>query len=120
METNEFTFAHDAGHGWLRVPHTMLMQLKIEWAISEYSYAETTPLGDVFWLEEDCDAGLFIEAYRARFACLPFIRHRGDGDNSPVRNMRRVHQIVSIPFANRMQLMADLRAKGDAACAVAA
>ena len=53
METNEFTFAHDTAHGWLRVPHTMLMQLKIDWAISEYSYVETTPLGDVFWLEED-------------------------------------------------------------------
>jgi len=120
METNEFTFAHDAGHGWLRVPHAMLMQLKIEWAISEYSYVEATPLGDVYWLEEDCDAGLFIEAYRARFSCLPFIRHRDDGDYSPVRSMRHVHQLAPIPFAKAMELLAHLRAKGNEACLVAA
>ena len=120
METNEFTFAHDAAHGWLRVPQTMLMQLKIDWAISEYSYAETTPLGDVWWLEEDCDASLFIQAYRARFACLPFIRHREDGDYSPVRNLRHVQQVVSAPFAKVMELMDHLTAKGNEACAVAA
>jgi len=101
------------------VPHAMLMQLKIEWAISEYSYVETTPLGDVYWLEEDSDAGLFIEAYRARFACLPFIRHRDDGDHSPVRSMRHVHQLAPIPFANRMELLGQLRAKGNEACLVA-
>ena len=120
METNEFTFAHDAGHGWLRVPHAMLMQLKIDWAISEYSYVETTPLGDVFWLEEDCDAGLFIEAYRARFACLPFLRHRDDGDYSPVRNLRHVHPVVPVPFDKVMELLSRLRAKGNEACLVAA
>jgi hypothetical protein len=120
METNEFTFAHDAAHGWLRVPQTMLMQLKIDWAISEYSYAETTPVGDVWWLEEDMDASLFIQAYRARFACLPFLRHREDGDYSPVRNLRHVQQIVSVPFDKVTELLAHLRAKGDEACAVAA
>ena len=39
----------------------MLMQLKIDWAISEYSYVEPSPLGDLYWLEEDCDAPLFLE-----------------------------------------------------------
>ena len=77
-------------------------------------------VGDVFWLEEDCDAGLFIEAYRARFACLPFIRHRDDGDYSPVRSMRHVHQLAPIPFAKAMELLAHLRAKGNEACLVAA
>ena len=120
METNEFTLAFDASHGWLRVPHTMLMQLKIDWAISEYSYVETTPLGDVFWLEEDMDASLFIEAHRARFACLPFVRERDDGWKSPVRNMRHVHQIVPVPFDKTMELLSRLRAKGDEACLVAA
>lgn len=120
METNEFTLAFDASHGWLRVPHTMLMQLKIDWAISEYSYAETTPVGDVWWLEEDMDASLFIQAYRARFACLPFFRHRDDGDYSPVRSMRRVHPVVPVPFAKVTELLDHLTAKGNEACAVAA
>lgn len=120
METNEFTFAHDAGHGWLRVPHTMLIQLKIHWAISEYSHVETTPLGDVYWLEEDCDAPLFIDAYRARFACLPFTRDRDDGWESPIRLMPNVNHNYLVPSDRVQELRAYFKAKGDEACLVAA
>lgn len=47
----------DPGHGWLRVP----LQLCEGLDISGYSYVDTAK--GVAWLEEDCDAPLFLRAY---------------------------------------------------------
>lgn len=117
METNAFTHASDSGHGWLRVPLTTLMQLKIDWAISDYSYVETTIIGDIWWLEEDADATLFIEAYRAKHGRKPLIRERDDGDYSPIRNLRHVQQIAPVPLPKVLQLLDHFKAKADAVAA---
>lgn len=53
-----YTFHYDPGHGWLEVPLSELRKLGIADKISIYSYMS----GDVAYLEEDCDAPLFMGA----------------------------------------------------------
>lgn len=87
---SRFVFHEDAGHGWLEVPHSGIVALKLQHLITGYSYRD----GDTAYLEEDYDALLFIKAY---------LRHIGkseedyqafnaictsvyDGACSPIRN----------------------------------
>lgn len=57
----EITYHADPGHGWLEVPRRILKNLKIEDKISRYSYAQ----GETAYLEEDCDAAVFVRAAEA-------------------------------------------------------
>ena len=54
----QYIFHSDPGHGWLAVKRKELIKLDIIDSISEYSYQK----GDTVYLEEDCDAGLFLQA----------------------------------------------------------
>jgi hypothetical protein len=58
----ELTFLSDPGHGWLRVPHKLLEDWNIDILISEYSYRTR----DFAYLEEDCDASIFIDEAKKR------------------------------------------------------
>lgn len=49
---------NDPGHGWLAVPVSELVELKLVDSISRYSYLK----GTIAYLEEDCDAMKFIHA----------------------------------------------------------
>jgi hypothetical protein len=60
MRTPTFVFFSDPGHGWLRVLRAQLKQLGVEDKVSRYSYQR----GKWAYLEEDCDAALFINAMR--------------------------------------------------------
>ena len=51
-----YIFFSDPGHAWLRVKKTGLVKLGIAHKISRYSYMKS----DWAYLEEDCDAGLFL------------------------------------------------------------
>lgn len=51
----------DPGHGWLVVPAKHLKEMKVEQKISSYSYISTD--GKTVYLEEDCDAGRFLESF---------------------------------------------------------
>ena len=57
MKNRKLTFYADPGHGWLEVDRADLDALGIIDKVSRYSYAK----GEKAYLEEDCDAGLFIE-----------------------------------------------------------
>jgi hypothetical protein len=57
-ETTEYLYITDAGHGWLKVPLTELINLGITNKISTYSYRYN---GNVY-LEHDCDAPMFANA----------------------------------------------------------
>lgn len=63
MENKTYVFHTDPGHGWLAVPFKDLVELGIENKISDYSYSK----GSTAYLEEDCDAAVFINAYKERF-----------------------------------------------------
>lgn len=55
-----FRFISDPGHGWLETDRAMIKRVGIENKISSYSYQK----GFAVYLEEDCDAPLFIEALK--------------------------------------------------------
>lgn len=79
-----YTFHADPGHGWLEVPTAHLVELGIEDRISACSYVK----GNVAFLEEDCDAARFAEAYQARFGQKISYREVYE-DPTPIRNYRR-------------------------------
>ena len=53
----QYSFIADPGHGWLKVSKKELKDLGIENEITGCSYMR----GEFAYLEEDCDAGLFID-----------------------------------------------------------
>ncbi len=57
---DKYIFINDPGHAWLKVPAAELALFNVVNKISAYSYIKD---GYVY-LEEDCDAGIFL---RARF-----------------------------------------------------
>ena len=77
----KFDFLMDPGHGWVKVPKALLKDLGIQSKISSYSYQR----GEFAYLEEDCDAGEFIVAYKEKFGDVPKFRDRFS-ESSRVRN----------------------------------
>jgi hypothetical protein len=56
----KFPFYADPGHGWIKVPKTLLKKLGIEKNISSYSYMRKENV----YLEEDCDLAKFLHAMK--------------------------------------------------------
>ena len=54
----KYKFISDPGHGWLEVTRGDIASLNIGDKISQYSYVN----GQYVYLEEDCDAQVYIEA----------------------------------------------------------
>lgn len=54
------TYVQDPSHGWIAADLTLLIRLGLTGNLSPYSYRE----GSIVWLEEDCDAPMFITALR--------------------------------------------------------
>jgi hypothetical protein len=67
-----FDYIQDGGHGWVKVPITLLLDLGIHSQISTYSYLRKS----FAYLEEDCDLARFFEAFNARFNIDPKLRSR--------------------------------------------
>lgn len=61
-----FTFIEDPGHGWLKVHTSDLWALGF--GVTDFSqYSYRTASGKTLYLEEDCDAPKFINAWKAKF-----------------------------------------------------
>ena len=67
-----FDVISDPGHAWVKVPMTLLYSLCISKQISSYSYRR----GAYAYLEEDCDLGVFFDAYKACYGHDPKFRER--------------------------------------------
>jgi hypothetical protein len=79
-------FISDDGHGWLQVPRTLVARVHmLPSDFSEYSYCDA----EYLYLEEDCDAGLFMDAAKARDVAVNFVEVRHHGQ-SPIRAKSRV------------------------------
>ncbi len=66
-----FTFIEDPGHGWLEVTTVDLARVGLKSSdFSRYSYRR----GNTLYLEEDCDAPKFIEAWRRKNGGTPELR----------------------------------------------
>lgn len=70
MKNKTYVFHTDPGHGWIAVKKREIEALGFGDKISVYSYVK----GDTVYLEEDCDAALFFNAYRAVFGVDPKYR----------------------------------------------
>ena len=75
---DQYEFHSDAGHGWLRVLRVELVRLYLENKISGYSYMN----GPWAYLEEDCDAGLFLDATKLDRSKIVDV---WDGNDSKIR-----------------------------------
>ena len=59
----DFNYSVDPGHGWIEVPMELVDQLGLRNKISKYSAVSKIDGIEKAFLEEDCDAGLFMNAY---------------------------------------------------------
>lgn len=82
-----FTMFEDLGHAWLRVDEATARSVGLEPAsFSQFSYRHAHWL----YLEEDCDAGLFVAAYQKKIGHPPHIVGRYSERNSVIRNYDRI------------------------------
>jgi hypothetical protein len=80
-----YIWAHDAGHEWLAVKIDQLIELGIAHKISQYSYMKN----GTAYLEGDCDAALFIDAYTAKNGTAPKTKQGKYWDTQPLRRFAR-------------------------------
>lgn len=81
-KTRTYTWISDPGHAWLSVPAADIQALELEDKISSCSYQR----GSRVYLEEDGDAGVFIEAAKAKGWQLAFREGKPSNSQSPVRS----------------------------------
>ena len=79
-----FTIHTDPGHGWIEVPLPIIAKLGIAKDISSYSYTD----GRNAYLEEDCDAWVFVKAFEKAHGARPEIVEQYK-ENTPIRNLPR-------------------------------
>lgn len=78
-----FRFISDPGHGWIEVPVQLVSLLNLQDKISRYSYRK----GDMAYLEEDCDASLFMQACKQQGIEVKFTEvHQ---ERTPIRSYAR-------------------------------
>ena len=83
----QFTFYTDPGHGWLAVTFTDMIELGLKPDdFSQYSYRH----GDVAYLEEDCDAAVFVNAYTQVKGERPKFREVHTDSDSIIRTYKRI------------------------------
>ena len=89
MKTQKLIFHCDSGHGWLEVPRADVIALGIADKVSPWSYIG----GHSIYLEEDCDAGLYLDAAKAAGYTLHIVEKYSNTD-SHIRSMK--------PFTNEV------------------
>jgi hypothetical protein len=82
MTKRKLKFLSDSGHAWLSVALADLVTLGIEDDISSYSYMNGTRA----FLEEDCDAGIFLDAAKAAGWDVTYKESYTDGSH-PLRSL---------------------------------
>lgn len=74
----------DSGHAWVAVKRSLLSELGVLDKISRFSYQSKT--GQTIYLEEDCDAGLFVNAYKEKYNTAPRFVEQFTNSRSPIRS----------------------------------
>ena len=80
-------FFSDPGHAWLEVSKSLLKQLNVEHQISSFSYINHS--SGLVYLEEDCDAGIFMDA--AKQAGIKVSFDEIHQENTPIRHYLPFH-----------------------------
>jgi len=74
-----FTLHTDPSHGWLEVTSKDLKIVGVDIStLSSFSYRSEDSKS--FYLEEDCDAGVFVEAYVSHFGKKPEVEEKYQED----------------------------------------
>ena len=82
-----FQFYSDPGHGWLRVDLQSVASVGLSpSSFSKFSYQQ----GLWLYLEEDCDASLFVKAYMAKHNRPPSVKEHHTEGRSVIRNYGRI------------------------------
>lgn len=77
----KITYHHDAGHGWLEVSLQQALTVRTPLKkISGYSYVGLKGFAPTLYLEEDCDAGVFLDAADAAGRKVEVVHKHHDGD----------------------------------------
>ena len=84
-QAQEFTIHTDPGHGWIQVPMLMVFELGFAHDVTHWSYMDDS----FVYLEEDCDARLFILAFNEAHGERPQINEQYSDNESFVRNLKR-------------------------------
>ena len=79
----KFRFISDPGHGWMEVPMELITLLGIGDKITPYSYRK----GNQVYLEQDCDAALFVQTARAQGIAVDY--EDVYQDPTPIRHYQR-------------------------------
>lgn len=86
MREGSYVFHSDPGHAWLAVLIAELLELGIETMISPYSYENNGKA----YLEEDCDATVFMNAYEKKMGHkLEYAESYKE--RTPIRNYDHYH-----------------------------
>jgi len=80
-----YIWAIDAGHEWLAVRKSELEELGIADQISAYSYQK----GSTAYLEGDCDAARFLDAYKATHGVEAKTKQGKQWDRQPCRSFEQ-------------------------------
>ena len=84
-QTKKITIFSDPGHGWCPVPLTELQELGIDHKITSYSYHK----GDIVYLEEDYDFGIYINRLKELHPDMEFTIKEQHDDRCPIRNYKQ-------------------------------
>ena len=95
-----FHWLSDPGHAWLRVPLRLVNELGIGHKITSYSYVWQWPAAGSLYLEEDCDAHTFIEAYKQRWPNHELVFEDHYKDVQPLKRLPRWQPAKQIIFTN--------------------
>jgi len=83
-KTINYRWYTDPGHAWLRVSTAVCKDLGILDRVSQFSYQSRQ--GTYLYLEEDCDAGLFLQAVKDKQLPCHMLPTRYE-DRSRVRHL---------------------------------
>ena len=81
----QFIFHEDGAHGWLEVSYKDVTDLNIQNEISDYSYINRTT--EKIFLEEDCDATLFLKEFQKQYGYKPEFLEGKWYEEHPIRNL---------------------------------
>jgi hypothetical protein len=90
MKQEKRNFHTDPGHGWLEVKYSELKELGIEEKISSYSYVKD----NVVYLEEDCDAAVYLDAMKAKGVEIKLIELIQRDDYHEIRQYKSYDMIL--------------------------
>lgn len=83
----KLNFHADPSHAWLAVPRAELARVGVADKISDYSYQK----GSLVYLEEDADAGIFLDALKLtdNLADTDIEVTHYENENTPIRRYQR-------------------------------